>query len=320
MRAFQVSSHDTAPALADIPRPEPGPGEIRVRIKACALNFGDLLMIKGTYQATPPVPFTLGMEVSGVVDALGPDTDGPAVGSDVLVFGGSGGLAEFGVYPAESAVQMPKGMNFEDAAAFPVAYGTSHVALDHRAKLQAGENLLVLGAAGGVGLTAVELGKLMGANVIACARGADKLKVAKAAGADHVIDATDADIRAEVKALGGADVVYDPVGGDQFKAAFRACNPEARLLPLGFASGEVPQIPANHLLVKNLTVIGLYWGGYLSFKPEVLTGSMRTLFGWYGEGKLKPHVSHVLPLERAAEAYELLRNRKSTGKVVVTVD
>ncbi len=320
MRAFQVTSHDTAPTLVDIANPEPGPGEIRVRIKACALNFGDLLMIKGTYQATPPVPFTLGMEVAGVIDAVGPDTNGPAVGTDVLVFGGSGGLAEFGVYPADSAVPMPKGMSFEDAAAFPVAYGTSHVALDHRAKLQPGENLLVLGAAGGVGLTAVELGKLMGANVIACARGADKLDVAKAAGADHLIDATDADIRAEVKALGGADVVYDPVGGEQFKAAFRACNPEARLLPLGFASGEVPQIPANHLLVKNLTVIGLYWGGYLSFKPEVLTGSMRTLFGWYGEGKLKPHVSHVLPLEQAAEAYELLRSRKSTGKVVVKID
>jgi len=320
MRAFQVTSHDTAPALVDISNPEPGPGEIRVKIKACALNFGDLLMIKGTYQATPPVPFTLGMEVAGVVDAVGSDVNGPAVGTDVLVFGGSGGLAEYGVYPAESCVPLPSGMPYEDAAAFPVAYGTSHVALDHRARLQPGENLLVLGAAGGVGLTAVELGKLMGANVIACARGSDKLNVAKAAGADHLIDAKTADIRAEVKALGGADVVYDPVGGEQFKAAFRACNPEARLLPLGFASGEVPQIPANHLLVKNLTVIGLYWGGYLSFKPEVLTGSMQTLFKWYGEGKLKPHVSHVLPLERAEEAYELLRSRKSTGKVVVTVD
>ncbi|SMP25784.1 NADPH:quinone oxidoreductase family protein [Shimia sagamensis] len=320
MRAFQVTSHDAPPSLVDIAKPEPGPGEVRIKIKACALNFGDLLMIKGTYQATPPVPFTLGMEVAGVVDALGPDTNGPEVGSDVLVFGGSGGLADYGVYPAESIVPLPNGMSYEDAAAFPVAYGTSHVALDHRARLQPGENLLVLGAAGGVGLAAVELGKLMGANVIACARGADKLKVAQAAGADHLIDATAADIRAEVKALGGADVVYDPVGGDQFKAAFRACNPEARLLPLGFASGEVPQIPANHLLVKNLTVIGLYWGGYLSFKPEVLTGSMRTLFGWYGEGKLKPHVSHALPLAQAADAYELLRSRKSTGKVVVTLD
>ncbi len=319
MRAFQVLSHESEPKLVDLPTPEPGKGQIRVKIHACALNFGDLLMIKGTYQATPPVPFTLGMEVAGVVDAVGPDTKGPALGARVLVFGGSGGLAEYGVYEAASAVVIPDSMSFEEAAAFPVAYGTSHVALDYRARLQPGENLLVLGAAGGVGLTAVELGKLMGANVIACARGAEKLEVAKAAGADHLIDATDADIRAEVKALGGADVVYDPVGGEQFKAAFRACRPEARLLPIGFASGDVPQIPANHLLVKNLTVMGLYWGGYLNFKPEVLTGSMKTLFGWYGEGKLSPHVSHVLPLEEAAQAYELLRSRKSTGKVVVSI-
>ena len=260
MRAFQVLSHESEPKLVDLPTPEPSKGQIRVKIHACALNFGDLLMIKGTYQATPPVPFTLGMEVAGVVDAVGPDTKGPAQGARVLVFGGSGGLAEYGVYEAASAVVIPDSMSFEEAAAFPVAYGTSHVALDYRARLQPGENLLVLGAAGGVGLTAVELGKLMGANVIACARGAEKLEVAKAAGADHLIDATDADIRAEVKALGGADVVYDPVGGEQFKAAFRACRPEARLLPIGFASGDVPQIPANHLLVKNLTVMGLYLG------------------------------------------------------------
>ncbi|MFY0617141.1 NADPH:quinone oxidoreductase family protein [Shimia sp.] len=319
MRAFQVISHDEPPSLVDLPVPEPGPGQIRVKIRACALNFGDLLMIKGTYQATPPVPFTLGMEVAGVVDALGPDVDGPAVGTQVLVFGGSGGLAEYGIYDAAGAVALPDGMSFEEAAAFPVAYGTSHVALDYRARLQPGENLLVLGAAGGVGLTAVELGKLMGANVIACARGRDKLEVARAAGADHLIDATDADIRAEVKALGGADVVYDPVGGEQFKAAFRACRPEARLLPIGFASGDIPQIPANHLLVKNLTVMGLYWGGYLAFKPQVIAGSMQTLFGWYGEGKLNPHVSHILSLEDAAQAYELLRSRKSTGKVVVSI-
>ncbi|MBO9474355.1 NADPH:quinone oxidoreductase family protein [Shimia sp. R10_1] len=320
MRAFQVVSHDEGPKLVDIPTPTPGAGQIRVKIHACALNFGDLLMIKGTYQDTPPPPFTLGMEVAGIVDAIGPDTTGPEIGTRVLVFGGSGGLADYGVYEAASAVPIPKNMPFEEAAAFPVAYGTSHVALDYRARLQPGENLLVLGAAGGVGLTAVELGKLMGANVIACARGADKLRVAQSCGADHLIDATSADIRAEVKALGGADVVYDPVGGEQFKAAFRACRPEARLLPIGFASGDIPQIPANHLLVKNLTVMGLYWGGYLRFKPEVITNSMSTLFGWYDAGKLTPHVSHTLPLGEAAQAYELLRSRKSTGKVVVSIN
>jgi NADPH2:quinone reductase len=169
-----------------------------------------------------------------------------------------------------------------------------------------------------VGLTAVEIGKLMGARVIACARGADKLAVARDAGADHLIDAARDDIRDTCRALGGVDVVYDPVGGEQFKAAMRACRPEARILSIGFASGEVPQIPANHLLVKNLSVMGLYWGGYLTFRPEVVTDSLRQLLIWYEAGQLRPHVSHVLPLDRAGEALELLRTRKSTGKVVVT--
>jgi len=216
-------------------------------------------------------------------------------------------------------VPIPDEMNAVDAAAFLVAYGTSHVALDYKARLQPGERLLVLGASGGVGLTAVELGNLMGAEVIACARGPEKLEICKAAGAHHLIDSDTGDIREIVKSLGGADVVYDPVGGAQFKAALRACNPEARLLPLGFASGEVPQIPANILLVKNLTVMGLYWGGYARLNPSVLTDSFATLIDWYVEGRLKPHVSNVLPLAQANEALDLLRTRKATGKVVVEV-
>ena len=176
----------------------------------------------------------------------------------------------------------------------------------------------MLGAAGGVGLTAVEVGKAMGATVIAVARGADKLAVARAAGADHCIDAS-ADIKAEVKALGGADVVYDPVGGDLFKAALGACNREARVIVIGFASGDVPQIPANILLVKNITVIGFYWGGYLAFNPTALTDSMAELIQWHAEDRLHPHVSHALPLERAQDALNLLESRKSTGKVVVTI-
>jgi NADPH2:quinone reductase len=159
----------------------------------------------------------------------------------------------------------------------------------------------------------------MGAEVIACARGADKLEICRAAGADHLINSQSDDIRAVVKALGGADVVYDPIGGDQFNAALRACNPEARILPLGFASGAVPQIPANILLVKNLTVLGFYWGGYARINPAVLTDSFRVLFDWYGAGKLKPHVSTVLPLEQANAGLELLRNRKATGKVVIRI-
>jgi NADPH2:quinone reductase len=170
-----------------------------------------------------------------------------------------------------------------------------------------------------VGLTAVEIGKLMGATVIACARGADKLDAARRAGADHLIDAATDDIRAVVKSLGGADVVYDPVGGDQWQAAFRACNPEARLLPIGFASGEVPQIPANHLLVKNLSVLGVYWGGYMKFNPRAVTDSLNVLMGWYATGRIKPHVSHILPLDRVEEGLELLRSRASTGKVVIQI-
>jgi len=318
MRAYRLTSAGNPPALVDIPVPEPGQGEIGLRIAACGLNFADLLMIEGRYQDTPEPPFTLGMEVAGTVSALGPGTEGPARGTRVAVFGGQGGLAEAGCFPAARAVALPDAMSFADAAAFQVAYGTSHVALAHKARLQPGETLLVLGAAGGVGLTAVEIGKLMGARVIACARGADKLEVARQAGADHLIDAASDDIRAACRALGGVDVVYDPVGGDQFKAAMRACRPEGRILTIGFASGEVPQIPANHLLVKNLSVMGLYWGGYLNFRPEVVTESLATLFGWYAEGRIRPHVSHILPLDRADEALELLRARKSTGKVVVT--
>ena len=318
MRAYHIPAPDATPSIHEIDAPIPGVGEVSLSIAACGLNFADLLMIKGEYQDTPAPPFTLGMEVAGVVEALGPDTSGPPVGTRVAVFGGQGGLAEHGCFPAERAVVLPDSMGFTDAAAFQIAYGTSHVALAHSARLQPGETLLVLGAAGGVGLTAVEIGKLMGARVIACARGADKLEVARKAGADHLIDASTEDIRAVCKELGGVDVVYDPVGGDQFKAAMRACNPEGRILSIGFASGDVPQIPANHLLVKNLSVIGFYWGGYLKFRPEVVTDSLRTLFKWYEDGRIKPRVSHVLPLDRAEEALELLRSRRSTGKVVVT--
>ncbi|MDM8166396.1 NADPH:quinone oxidoreductase family protein [Roseovarius sp.] len=318
MRAFQVLPDNTPATIREIDTPAPSEGEVRLRIGACGLNFADLLMIKGEYQDTPEPPFTLGMEVAGTIEACGPGVDDAMIGQRVAVFGGQGGLAEVGCFPAERCVPLPDAMPFTDAAAFQVAYGTSHVALDHKARLQPGETLLVLGAAGGVGLTAVEIGKQMGATVIACARGADKLAVAEQAGADHLIDAKTEDIRERCKALGGLDVVYDPVGGDQFKAAFRACNPEARILAIGFASGEVPQIPANHLLVKNISVLGLYWGGYLRFRPQVISDSLATLFGWYAEGRLKPHVSHTLPLDQVEEGLELLRTRKSTGKVVIT--
>ncbi|MEO1331178.1 MAG: NADPH:quinone oxidoreductase family protein, partial [Pseudomonadota bacterium] len=269
MRSMRLHALGEPLRLDEVPPPQPGPGQALLRVRACGVNFADTLMVKGTYQEKPALPFAPGLEVGGEVIAVGAGVD-LAVGTRVAATTGHGGMAEQALAPAAACTPIPDAMPFVDAAALPVAYGTSQVALDYKAGLEPGERLLVLGAAGGVGLTAVEIGNLMGAEVIACARGAEKLAVAKAKGADHLIDAEagpDA-LREQVKALGGADVVYDPVGGAFWKAALRAANPEARLLPLGFASGEVPQIPANILLVKNLTVIGFYWGSYYKVKPS----------------------------------------------------
>jgi NADPH2:quinone reductase len=258
------------------------------------------------------------MEVCGTVQAVGSGVTTPAPGTRVAVFGGSGGLADLGLFPAALCRPVPDAMPDDVAAGFMVAYGTSHLALTRRARLQKGETLLVLGAAGGVGLTAVEIGKAMGATVIAVARGAAKLEVARAAGADHLIDADAPDLKAALRALGGVDVVYDPVGGDAYMAALGATNREGRIITIGFASGTIPKIPANILLVKNITAIGFYWGGYLAFNPTALTDSLAELMEWYAAGRLKPHISHVLPLTRAQEGLDMMAARTSTGKVVIT--
>ena len=318
MQAFQVQEVGKAPALTTIDKPAPGSGEILLKIHACGLNFADLLMVQGTYQATPEPPFTLGLEVAGEITSLGDGVSDLKIGDRVAVFSGQGGLAEYGIFPAALCVPLPDAMDYQTAASFQVAYGTSHLALEHRANLQPGETLLVTGAAGGVGLTAVELGAEMGATVIAAARGKDKLEVSRQAGAHHLIDTESDDLREVVKEFGGADVVYDVIGGELFTAALRATKPEGRVVTIGFASGEVPKVAANHLLVKNLTLIGFYWGGYLNFRPQVLTDSLQTLMTWYSQGKLRPHISHVLPLASAADGLQLLKDRKSTGKVVIT--
>lgn len=319
MRAIQVTQYDQPLEQVTLDIPEIAADQVLIRVAACALNFGDLLMIKGSYQEKPPLPFTLGMELSGTVEKVGADVTTLRVGQRVLSYAGIGGLAEYAALPADICHPIPDSMSMQDAAAFPVAYGTAHLALDYRARMQPGERLVVLGASGGVGLTGVELGKLMGAEVIAVARGAEKLQIAKDMGADHLLDSETEDLRTAIKALGGADVVYDPVGGDQFTAAMRATNPDGRLIPLGFASGTVPQIPANHMLVKNITVIGYWWGGYAKTNPKALNDSLYTLLDWYDQGKIKPHVSNILPLEQAQDGLELLRTRKATGKVVIEV-
>lgn len=318
MRAMRVHGLGEALRLDEVAPPEAGPGQLRLRVRACGLNFADTLMVAGKYQEKPQIPFSPGLELCGIVEALGEGATGFAPGDRVAAYAGAGGLAEMVAVPAERCVAVPEGMPDEQVAGFLIAYGTSDVALSHRAGLKPGETLLVTGAAGGVGLTAVELGKALGARVIACARGADKLEVARAAGADHLIDASE-DLRAAVKALGGADVIYETVGGATFTACLGAAKPEARILPIGFAGGEVPQIPANILLVKNLTVHGVYWGAYAGLRPSVLTDSFARLFDLWRAGRIRPHVSHVLPLEAANEGLDLLRSRQATGKVVIRV-
>lgn len=319
MRAFRVLKTGVDPEVIEVDRPTPARGEISVRIFACGLNFADLLMLKGTYQDTPALPFSPGMEISGEVDALGDGVADLKVGQRIVAFTGHGGLAESVCVPAEACVPLPDKMDHITAAAFQVAYGTSHLALTRRAALVPGERLVVTGAAGGVGLTAVEIGAAMGAEVVAVARGADKLAIARKAGAHHVFDSETTDLKAELRTLGGVDLFYDPVGGAQFDAILRACNPEARLLSIGFASGDVPKVATNILLVKNLTLMGFYWGGYAKFNDAARRRSISELLELYEAGKLNPHVSHVLPLEAAAEGLELLRSRKSTGKVVIEV-
>jgi len=317
MRHWIVTEFGSGPVLAEAPLPVPGPGEVRLRIAACGLNFADLLLIRGAYQERPALPFVPGMEVAGTVEALGPGVAGPAPGSRVMLHSGRGGLAEAGCFAAGRCLPIPDGVSFEAAAAFPVAYGTSHLGLTRRARLAPGETLLVLGAAGGVGLTAVEIGRRLGARVIAAARGADRLEVARAAGAHHLVDTGAGGLREAVRALGGADVVYDPVGGPLAAEALRTLRPEGRHVVIGFAAGEVPQFEANHLLVKNIDVIGFYWGGYAAFRPEALAASLATLTDWLARGAIRPHVGHLLPFARAAEGLALLAGRKATGKVVI---
>lgn len=315
MRAFMVTGFETPPEICEVAEPIPAAGQVAIDVAAVGLNFADLLMAQGKYQDTPQAPFALGMEVAGRVVG----GDGPlAPGTRVAGFAGHGGLAERIVMDAARVRAIPDAMSDVEAAGFQVAYGTSHLALTRRARLQPGEVLVVLGAAGGVGLTAVEVGKAMGATVIAVARGAEKCAVAQAAGADHTLDAG-ADLTAELRAMGGADVIYDAVGGAATEAAMRALRPEGRLLVIGFASGDVPVLKANHMLVKNQDVIGFYWGGYLTFNAPALADSLDRLMDWHANGRLRPHVSHVLPLARVSEGLEMLRTRKSTGKIVITL-
>ncbi len=307
--------------LEELPDPVAGPGQALVRIRACGINFADSIMAAGKYQNQPELPFIPGSEIAGDVVALGDGVGGFAVGDRVMGLPGRGGYAELVAVSVNRLTKLPETLTYEQAASFAVTYGTSHVALAHRARLKPGETLLVHGAAGGVGLTAVELGKIMGARIIATAGGPDKLEIARAAGADETIDYLAEDIRERVKALTGgrgADVIYDPVGGDVFDASLRCVAFEGRILVIGFAGGRVPQIPANHVMVKNVDIISVNRPAYDALAPEVSRRSQEELLGWLAEGRIRPLVSKTFPLERAVEGLESVVTRRSTGKVVIT--
>lgn len=308
--------------LEDVPAPPIRDGAVRIQVHAAGINFLDTLLIAGQYQVKPPLPFIPGAEAAGIITEVGAGVRGFKPGDRVMAMSEQGAYAEEVVASADRVYHIPAKMDFYAAAAFPIVYGTSHVALGYRARLKPGEWLLVLGAAGGVGLTAIEIGKVMGAKVIAAAGGREKLAVAQQHGADQLIDYSREDLRERVKAITGgrgANVIYDPVGGDAFDASLRCVAWEGRILIIGFASGRIPQIPANIALVKNADIIGFYWGSYSIHKPEVPRESFKELFRWFEEGKLKPHVSERLELKEAGRALELLKQRKSTGKVVLTM-
>jgi len=306
--------------LEDVASPQPRKNEILLDVQAAGVNFPDTLIIEGKYQFQPPLPFSPGGEAAGVVAAVGEKAGALKVGDRVMALTGWGAFAEQVAVPFYNVLPIPASMDFTTAAAFGMTYGTSMHALRQRGQLQAGETLLVLGASGGVGLAAVEIGKAMGARVIAAASSAEKLAVAKVAGADELIDYTQASLREEIKRLTGGqgvDVIYDPVGGELFEQAVRGLAWNGRLLVVGFASGSIPQLAANLVLLKGAAVLGVFWGAFAQRQPEDNAANFKQLFAWHAEGKLKPLVSQTYPLAEAGAAIEKLGQRQAVGKLVV---
>ena len=305
--------------LAEVAAPTPGPDDVLIAVKATAVNYADALMTAGRYQTKPDLPFSPGLETAGIVAACGPRVTRLKPGDRVMAILAYGGLAELAVAPAAETFAIPTRMSFEEAGAFPVAYISSHVAVRWQGRLEPGETMLVLGAAGGVGLTAVEIGKAMGARVIAAASTAEKLAVARERGADDLVNYATEKLTDRVMALTdgkGADVCFDPVGGELFDAALSALGWGGRILVVGFVGG-VQQIPANRLLLKNRSAMGTSLRYFRWHAPDKLRQSVDELLRWYEEGKLRPCISHRLPLERSVEAIKLLTDRRAFGKVVV---
>lgn len=306
--------------LEEVDDPKPATGEVVVDIHAAGINFPDVLIIKGKYQAKPELPFTPGGEAAGVVSALGDGVDDLKIGDRVIVCTLTGGFATKTVVKRSVVAPMPEAMDFITGAGFTITYGTSYYALKQRAKIQPGETLLVLGAAGGVGLAAVELGKVMGAQVIACASTDAKLETCRAAGADELINYETEDLKARLKELTngkGVDVVYDPVGGPYSEIALRATGWEGRYLVIGFAAGDIPKIPLNLTLLKGSQIVGVFWGAWVSRDPRGHVANFRELFEMYGDRRIKPLISEVYSLDDYQAAFDCLLGRRARGKVIL---
>lgn len=306
--------------VEELPDVQPGPGQVAIDVQAAGVNFPDVLIIQNKYQFKPELPFSPGGELAGIVRAVGEGVSQYKTGDQVIAFVGHGGFAQQIAVPVQAVMPMPPGMSFDIAAAITLTYGTSHHAVVDRAQLKAGETMLVLGAAGGVGLAAIEIGKALGARVIAAASSDEKLEVCKAHGADALINYSTQDLREAVKAATegkGPDVVYDPVGGIYAEPAFRSIGWRGRYLVVGFANGEIPKLPLNLTLLKGASLVGVFWGEFAKREPKANLAAMRELMGWLAEGKIKPHISARYALADTAKALNDMAARKVTGKVVI---
>jgi len=322
MKAIRCKAYGPPSSLVleELESLKPGAKEVVVSVKACGINFPDTLIIQGLYQFKPELPFTPGSDIAGVVKEVGEEVSHLKKGDEVFGFVPYGALAEEVIIPSNSCFPKPKKMDYPVAASFMMAYGTSYHALKDRAKLKEGETLLVLGASGGVGLAAVELGKLMGAKVIAAASTDEKLELCLKYGADQTINYSKVDLKSTIKELTGgkgADVIYDPVGGDYSEAALRGTAWNGRFLVVGFAAGTIPKIPLNLPLLKGASIVGVFWGGFAMGNPKANMQNTTTLMQWYDEGKLKPHIHGIYDLKDTAIALQEMMERKVQGKLVI---
>lgn len=326
MRALLCKEHglpDKLVLATDVEEPTAGPGEVVIDVKAAGLNFPDVLIIQGKYQFQPEMPFSPGGECAGVILSVGEGVSRYKVGDKVIAMTGSGAFRDQVTTSEHAVMPMPEGLDFTQAAGVAMTYFTSYHALKQRANLQPGETLLVLGAAGGVGSTAVELGKHMGAKVIAAASSEEKLAMCRDLGADETINYSEQDLKGAIKELTGGkgvDVVYDPVGGDYAEPALRGMAWNGRYLVIGFASGPIPEPPLNLTLLKGSSIVGVFWGRFIGEEPEVHQQNIRELWSLFAEGKLKPAINDVFPLEDYEKAYEVMMGRKARGKVILTME